>query len=97
MESEGESARGGFKKETVNKLLHLYFKDDKTRVSGDALLLMVEMLKVFVRALSFALNSLDPCVTEAAARGARQAETEDLTKVDVEHVEKVLPQLLLDF
>nr|XP_060620836.1 centromere protein X isoform X2 [Anolis sagrei ordinatus] len=83
MESEGESARGGFKKETVNKLLHLYFKDDKTRVSGDALLLMVEMLKVFVR--------------EAAARGARQAETEDLTKVDVEHVEKVLPQLLLDF
>ncbi|XP_060620836.2 centromere protein X isoform X2 [Anolis sagrei] len=83
MESEEESARGGFKKETVNKLLHLYFKDDKTRVSGDALLLMVEMLKVFVR--------------EAAARGARQAETEDLTKVDVEHVEKVLPQLLLDF
>uniref|UniRef100_A0A803TSZ9 Centromere protein X n=1 Tax=Anolis carolinensis TaxID=28377 RepID=A0A803TSZ9_ANOCA len=48
-------------------------------------------------ALSCALNSLEPCVTEAAARGARQAETEDLTKVEVEHVEKVLPQLLLDF
>ncbi|XP_077780258.1 centromere protein X isoform X3 [Podarcis muralis] len=69
--------------ETVNKLLQLHFKDDKTRVSGDALLLMAEMLKVFVR--------------EAAARAARQAQTEDLTRVDVEHVEKVLPQLLLDF
>ncbi|XP_003217344.1 centromere protein X [Anolis carolinensis] len=83
MESGEESARSDFKKETVNKLLQLYFKDDKTRVSGDALLLMAEMLKVFVQ--------------EAAARGARQAETEDLTKVEVEHVEKVLPQLLLDF
>ncbi|KAJ7315941.1 hypothetical protein JRQ81_002103 [Phrynocephalus forsythii] len=75
--------RSGFKKETVNKVLQLHFKDDKTRVNGDALLLMTEMLKVFVR--------------EAAARGARQAQMEDLTKVDVEHVEKILPQLLLDF
>ncbi|XP_048347845.1 centromere protein X isoform X1 [Sphaerodactylus townsendi] len=77
----------GFKKvgdeETVNKLLQHHFKDDKTQVSDDALLLVAELLKVFVR--------------EAAARGARQAQAEDLTKVDVEHVEKVLPQLLLDF
>ncbi|XP_032995000.1 centromere protein X [Lacerta agilis] len=82
MEKREQGAKG-FKKETVNKLLQLHFKDDKTRVSGDALLLMAEMLKVFVR--------------EAAARAARQAQTEDLTRVDVEHVEKVLPQLLLDF
>nr|XP_009931051.1 PREDICTED: centromere protein X [Opisthocomus hoazin] len=34
---------------------------------------------------------------EAAARAARQAQAEGLQKVDVEHVEKVLPQLLLDF
>ncbi|CAI5765891.1 X [Podarcis lilfordi] len=64
MEKREEGAKG-FKKETVNKLLQLHFKDDKTR--------------------------------EAAARAARQAQTEDLTRVDVEHVEKVLPQLLLDF
>lgn len=70
-------------KETVNKLLQLHFKDDKTRVSGDALLLMAELIQVFVQ--------------EAAARGVRQAQAEDLTRVDVEHVEKVLPQLLLDF
>ncbi|XP_060127891.1 centromere protein X isoform X1 [Zootoca vivipara] len=79
MEKREQGAKG-FKKETVNKLLQLHFKDDKTRVSGDALLLMAEMLKVFVR--------------EAAARAARQAQTEDLTRVDVEHVEKVLPQLV---
>uniref|UniRef100_A0A6I8NQ57 Centromere protein X n=1 Tax=Ornithorhynchus anatinus TaxID=9258 RepID=A0A6I8NQ57_ORNAN len=52
-------------------------------VSGDALLLLAEFLKIFVR--------------EAAARGVRQAQAEDLSAVDVEHVEKVLPQLLLDF
>ncbi|XP_010291285.1 PREDICTED: centromere protein X, partial [Phaethon lepturus] len=49
-------------------------------VNGDAQLLMAEMLKVFVR--------------EAAARAARQAQAEDLEKVDIEHVEKVLPQLI---
>ncbi|XP_009707203.1 PREDICTED: centromere protein X, partial [Cariama cristata] len=30
----------------------------------------------------------------AAARAARQAQAEDLEKVDIEHVEKVLPQLI---
>ncbi|XP_028912866.1 centromere protein X [Ornithorhynchus anatinus] len=72
-----------FKKELVSQLMHLRFKDDKTKVSGDALLLLAEFLKIFVR--------------EAAARGVRQAQAEDLSAVDVEHVEKVLPQLLLDF
>ncbi|XP_075760338.1 centromere protein X isoform X2 [Pelodiscus sinensis] len=77
-----EERASGFRKETVNKILHLHFRDDKTKISSDALLLMAEMLKVFVR---------------AAARGARQAQAEDLDRVDIEHVEKVLPQLLLDF
>ncbi|KAM6050212.1 centromere protein X [Theristicus caerulescens] len=80
---ERESRAGGFRKETVDRLLRLHFRDGRTRVNGDAQLLMAEMLKVFVR--------------EAAARAARQAQAEDLEKVDIEHVEKVLPQLLLDF
>ncbi|XP_030361930.1 centromere protein X isoform X2 [Strigops habroptila] len=80
---EREARAGGFRKETVDRLLRLHFRDGRTRVNGDAQLLMAEMLKVFVR--------------EAAARAARQAHAEDLEKVDVEHVEKVLPQLLLDF
>lgn len=82
MERESEE-KPKFKKETVNKLLQLNFKDDKVRVSNDALLLVSEMLKVFVR--------------EAAARAARQAEAEEVPIVDIEHLEKVLPQLLLDF
>lgn len=69
--------------ELVSKLLHLHFKDDKTRVGGDALLLMAELLKIFV--------------SEAAIRSVRQAQAEDLARVDVEQLEKVLPQLLLDF
>ncbi|NXX78496.1 CENPX protein, partial [Urocolius indicus] len=38
--------------------------------------------------------TLFACPVEAAARAARQAQAEDLEKVDIEHVEKVLPQLV---
>lgn len=69
--------------ELVNKLLHLHFRDCKTKVNGDALQLMAEFLRIFV--------------VEAAARGASQAQAEDLDVVDVDQLEKVLPQLLLDF
>ncbi|XP_017380294.1 centromere protein X isoform X2 [Cebus imitator] len=34
--------------ELVSRLLHVHFKDDKTKVSGDALQLMAELLKIFV-------------------------------------------------
>ncbi|XP_035198153.1 centromere protein X [Oxyura jamaicensis] len=78
-----EERDSGFRKDTVDRLLRLHFRDDKTRVNGDALRLTAELLKVFVR--------------EAAARAARQAQAEDVEKVNIEHVEKVLPQLLLDF
>uniref|UniRef100_A0A8C5XWA4 Centromere protein X n=1 Tax=Microcebus murinus TaxID=30608 RepID=A0A8C5XWA4_MICMU len=60
-----EGAGAGFRKELVNKLLHLHFKDAKTK--------------------------------EAAVRGVRQAQAEDVTQVGVDQLEKVLPQLLLDF
>ncbi|XP_011718542.1 centromere protein X isoform X2 [Macaca nemestrina] len=80
---EGVGAGAGFRKELVSRLLHLHFKDDKTKVSGDALQLMAELLKIFV--------------VEAAVRGVRQAQAEDTLRVDVDQLEKVLPQLLLDF
>ncbi|XP_019517480.1 PREDICTED: centromere protein X isoform X1 [Hipposideros armiger] len=75
-----EATSSGFRKELVSKLLHLHFKDDKTKVGGDALLLMAELLKIFV--------------LEAAIRSIRQAQAEDLAGVDVEQLEKVLPQLV---
>ncbi|XP_035890176.1 centromere protein X isoform X1 [Phyllostomus discolor] len=74
-----EATGACFRKELVSKLLHLHFKDEKTRVSGDALLLTAELLKVFV--------------VEAAIRSIRQAQAEDLPCVDVDQLEKVLPQL----
>ncbi|KAI4876932.1 hypothetical protein NFI96_030239 [Prochilodus magdalenae] len=49
----GTEAEIIFKKETVRKLLMLFFKDDKTKVSNDAVSLMAEMLKVFVIAAGF--------------------------------------------
>ncbi|KAM4692390.1 centromere protein X [Rhinophrynus dorsalis] len=81
MEREEETV--GFRKGLVSKLLHLHLGEDRMRVSADALLLLAEMLNVFTR--------------EAAARAARQAETEEVPVVEIEHVEKILPQLLLDF
>ncbi|XP_029783738.1 centromere protein X isoform X1 [Suricata suricatta] len=75
-----EGTSGDFRKELVGKLLQLHFKDDKTKVSGDALRLMAELLKIFV--------------VEAAIRSVRQAQAEDLALVDVDQLEKVLPQLV---
>lgn len=69
--------------ELVSKLLQMHFTDSKTKVSGDALRLMAELLTIFV--------------VEAAIRSVRQAQAEDLALVDVDQLEKVLPQLLLDF
>ncbi|KAM7386937.1 hypothetical protein PAMA_009523 [Pampus argenteus] len=67
-------------KDTVHKLLSSFFKEDKTKLSGDAVLLMAEMLKIFVQ--------------EAAVRSQKQAESEDCDQVDIEHFEKILPQLV---
>ncbi|XP_059128293.1 centromere protein X isoform X2 [Peromyscus eremicus] len=72
----------GFRKELVSRLLHLHFRDCKTKVSGDALQLMAELLRIFVI---------------AAVRGVWQAQAENLDVVNVDQLEKVLPQLLLDF
>ncbi|KAG8446382.1 hypothetical protein GDO86_014005 [Hymenochirus boettgeri] len=80
-QKEGEEI--GFPKGLVSKLLSENIKDEKMKVSADALLLVAELLNVFVR--------------EAAARAARQAQDEEIPVVDIEQVEKILPQLLLDF
>eukprot|EP00064_Thunnus_orientalis_P000199 superscaffoldBa00000009_g199 len=62
---------------------HIKINSALSQVSGDAVLLMAEMLKIFVQ--------------EAAVRSQKQAESEDCDQVDIEHFEKILPQLLLDF
>ncbi|XP_064251484.1 centromere protein X isoform X1 [Passer domesticus] len=152
-----ERGAGGFRKDTVDRLLRLNFRDGRTRVNADAQLLVAELLKVFVRgeragpshqpwsdgsgsspaplgcsrpaplqawpsaprssrapgripppgqqpgapadssSPSHCPSFSCPWAAEAAARAARQAQAEDLKKVDTEQLEKVLPQLLLDF
>ncbi|XP_069380899.1 centromere protein X isoform X2 [Paralichthys olivaceus] len=78
--AEQQDAALGFRKDTVDKLLKGFFREEKNKLSGDAALLMAELLKVFVE--------------EAAVRSLKQAESEDCDQVDIEHFEKILPQLV---
>ena len=59
------------------------FQNSKTKYSPDSLQLTTEMIKVYV--------------VEAAHRAAYQANSEGATVVQLEHLEKILPQFLMDF
>ena len=72
-----------FKKETVRQISKMSFQNSKTKYSPDALLLTTEMLKIYV--------------LEAAHRAAYQANSEGAQVVQLEHLEKILPQFLMDF
>ena len=72
-----------FKKETVRQISKTSFHNSKTKYSPDSLLLTTEMLKVYV--------------VEAAHRAAYQANSEGAAVVQLEHLEKILPQFLMDF
>uniref|UniRef100_A0A672M6C1 Centromere protein X n=1 Tax=Sinocyclocheilus grahami TaxID=75366 RepID=A0A672M6C1_SINGR len=67
----------------IRHLNSIQFGSFSSTVSSDAVILVAEMLKVFVE--------------EAARRAVKQADSEDCDTVDIEHFEKILPQLLLDF
>ncbi|XP_042904897.1 centromere protein X [Parasteatoda tepidariorum] len=74
---------------TVEKLLKMKFHNSSTKIQNDAVKLTTEVLGVFI--------------AEAAARSAVQAQSESsddkgiIPVVTNQHLEKVLPQLLLDF
>ncbi|KAI5642928.1 CENP-S associating centromere protein X domain-containing protein [Phthorimaea operculella] len=72
-----------FKQEAIKELLNGSFQDNKTKLGNDALSLVVEVAKCLV--------------TETCLRASNQALRESSDKVDIEHVEKCLPQLMLDF
>ena len=71
------------KEETIKKLLQSYFKEEKTRLSPEALKVFTKFVEVFTR--------------EGIGRSMIQAQNVDVNTVEVEHLEKILPQLLLDF
>ena len=72
-----------FAKETVDQISKLEFTSEKTKYSNDALTMTTEMMRIYV--------------LEAAHRAADQAKSEGSEVVELEHLEKVLPQFLLDF
>nr|XP_054763000.1 centromere protein X-like [Lytechinus pictus] len=72
-----------FKQGTIQRLIQKNCKEEKTKINKDALVLIVELARIFV--------------TEGACRSAQQAKSESAMVVEPRHLEKVLPQLLLDF
>ncbi|KAK2156266.1 hypothetical protein LSH36_217g03000 [Paralvinella palmiformis] len=68
------------KVETVKKLVQENLKDDKSKITADAVLLITEVLNVFV--------------AEAACRSAKQADRDSSPVVTREQFEKILPQLV---
>ncbi|XP_057971239.1 protein MHF2 homolog [Malania oleifera] len=58
-------------------------KNRPTSANANALKLSCELLRVFV--------------TEAVQRAATIAEAEGVSKIEATHLERILPQLLLDF
>ncbi|CAF4914418.1 centromere protein X-like [Pieris napi] len=77
------NVKNNIKQEIIKELLHGSFQDNKTKLGNDALTLVVEVAKCLV--------------TETCLRASSQALKENCDKVDIEHVEKCLPQLMLDF
>ncbi|XP_069689073.1 centromere protein X-like [Periplaneta americana] len=72
-----------FKIEALREILKLHFIDSKTRIMDDTLLLVAEVVRTMT--------------AEAILRACRQAKVEEQSVIQVEHVEKILPQLMLDF
>lgn len=72
------------KTELISKLLKHFLPDDKaSRLSSDMIKLFTELIFLFVH--------------QALTRTIQQASVEGTVQVDVQHLEKILLQLLLDF
>ncbi|KAH9635837.1 hypothetical protein HF086_002397 [Spodoptera exigua] len=68
------------KQEVIKELLNGSFQDNKTKLGNDALSLVVEVAKCLV--------------TETCLRASTHALRESCDRVDIEHIEKCLPQLV---
>ncbi|CAK8690541.1 unnamed protein product [Clavelina lepadiformis] len=86
LQKMSDNDKASFKPSLVVQLFQKHFADPSSikMSSKDAAgILSAELLRVFV--------------AEAASRAAQQALNEDASVCEVEHIEKILPQLLLDF
>ena len=71
------------KEETVKLFLNKHFQGEKTKISSEALTAFTKLMELFIQ--------------EAIERSSQQADIESMEHVDIDHLEKILPQLLLDF
>lgn len=72
-----------FSDKLIFEFLKSNFENSKTKVNADATALVGEVMRLLA--------------TEGAMRAAHQAKQEGSNTVTVEHLEKILSQLLLDF
>lgn len=80
---DSNSTKALFKESTVTKLLQEHFGNPKTKLNAEGSALVTEYLGLFVK--------------EIISRAERQAKTEGDSQVEGSHLEKVIPQILLDF
>ena len=78
-----EDDKTTFNEKNIEALTKSSFKNPKTKISSDAVKLFTELLRVHA--------------LEMLSRAAEQAKKEGSSQVLNEHIEKVLPQFLLDF
>jgi hypothetical protein len=79
----GAKSDTSFKNDVIKEALRSYFINTKTKISDDAVELMTELTKVLV--------------VESSVRAAKQASLQNKNVVTLDHMESVLPQLMLDF
>ncbi|XP_064478064.1 centromere protein X-like [Ornithodoros turicata] len=73
-----------FNTKTIQELLKMRFRDkNKTKINSDAVRLSCELFRLLAH--------------EGALRAVKQAKIQGEEEVTLEHLEKILPQLLLDF
>ena len=95
---------------TVELLLKRYFKNDKTKINAKALAAAAEVLRLMVigacTAIVIGVFPVAPptaaalswyLIAEMIERAGEGARGTGDSEIDVAHLEKILPQLLLDF
>ncbi|CAG9858985.1 unnamed protein product [Phyllotreta striolata] len=78
-----DSVQTTFKHDIIKEVLKTKFNNPKNKIADDVIELVSEIAKILV--------------TEAAVRSIKQAKAECRNAVTLEHVETILPQLILDF
>ncbi|XP_045608829.1 centromere protein X [Procambarus clarkii] len=71
-----------FSEKLIQEFMKPHFENNKTRINADATKLVAEIMRLVA--------------TEGATRAAHQAKQEGADMVTIEHLEKILAQLLLD-